>query len=269
MDTIFITGASSGIGKATTRLFQSRGWRVIATMRDTAKGADLRNLERVFILPVDVTQTKTIEDGVQKSLDLYGHIDVVVNNAGYGLAGPFEATTEEEITRQFQTNVLGLMNVTRAILPHFRQRKSGVIVNISSMGGRITFPLYSAYHGTKWAVEGFSEALSHELVEFNIRVKIIEPGTIKTDFYEALVIAKKQGLTVYDRYIQKIFSSTKKAGQNGASPELVAQEIYRAVLDGSGRLRYPVGGNGPLLLLLRRILPESWFIWGIRTFIGD
>ena len=126
---------------------------------------------------------------------------MVVNNAGYALIGAFEACDMADIRSQFETNVFGLMEVTRAISPHFRLRQQGVLINVSSIGGRMTFPLYSPYHGTKWAVDGFSESLQYELRQFNIKIKIIEPGAIKTNFYtRSTTVAKKAGLTVYDAY---------------------------------------------------------------------
>src|SRR5262249_25648147 len=148
------------------------------------RAGDLFKLPNVACLRLDVTDTETITQAVKDAVARFGSIDVLVNNAGYGLVGPFEASTKENIERQFNTNLFGLMETTRAILPHFREKRNGVLINVASMGGRITFPLYSLYHATKWAVEGYSESLQHELLPFNIRVKIIEPGPIKTDFYD-------------------------------------------------------------------------------------
>ncbi len=180
--TVLITGSSSGIGKATVLRFQQAGWNVAATMRSPEKEAELGKLEGIALVRLDVTSEDSIAAAIGETIQRFGAIDVVVNNAGYGLVGPFEASTPEQVRRQFETNVFGLMNVVRAVLPHIRERRAGVIVNVASMGGRITFPLYSPYHGTKWAVEGFSEGLQFELEQFGIRVKIIEPGAIKTDF---------------------------------------------------------------------------------------
>lgn len=151
--TIFITGASTGIGRAAALHFRDKGWNVAATMRNPAEHADLA-AEKVLTCALDVTQPATIRPAMEQALKAFGHIDVLVNNAGYGTFGPFEAATDEQIERQYATNVTGLMYVTRAFLPHFRERRSGTIINISSVGGRATFPLFSLYHGTKWAVEG-------------------------------------------------------------------------------------------------------------------
>jgi NAD(P)-dependent dehydrogenase (short-subunit alcohol dehydrogenase family) len=179
--TVFITGASTGIGRAAVDFFRDKGWNVAATMRTPSDHADLPS-ERVRAFELDVTDPATIKPAVDQALHAFGKIDVLVNNAGYGAFGPFEAATNDQIERQYATNVTGLMFVTREFVPHFREQKSGVIVNISSVAGRATFPFYSLYHGTKWAVEGFSESLNFELAPFGIRVKLVEPGVIKTDF---------------------------------------------------------------------------------------
>lgn len=168
---ILITGASTGIGKETVKLFQAKNWKVAATMRMPEKAEDLQRIADVECIRLDVTDIASIKSAISETLEKLGRIDAVVNNAGYGVVGPFEATTPEQVDRQFQTNVIGLINVCREIIPYFREQRRGYIVNIASVGGRMTFPLYSVYHGTKRAVEGFSESLQHELEEFNIRVK--------------------------------------------------------------------------------------------------
>jgi NAD(P)-dependent dehydrogenase (short-subunit alcohol dehydrogenase family) len=211
----------------------------------------------VVCLPLDVTQAASVEGAIATALERFQQIDVLVNNAGYGLIGPFEATSPEQIQRQFDTNVFGLMNVTRAVLPHWRDRQSGLLINVSSIGGRLAFPLYSLYHGTKWAVEGFSEALQYELAPFNIRIKLIEPGPIKTDFYaRSADIAHKSGLTAYDKFVERVMPNLNRSGERGAPPDVTAQVIYRAATDGSDRLRYPAGGQAGALLLLR-LLPDG------------
>jgi len=266
--TVLITGASSGIGLATAKLFQQQGWNVAATMRSPDKATDLAQLERVVCLPLDVTQLESIEGAIASTLNQFQQIHVVVNNAGYGLLGPFEATSPDQVQQQFATNVFGLMNVTRAILPHMRDRQSGLLINVSSVGGRLTIPLYSLYHSTKWAVEGFSESLRYELEPFNIRVKLIEPGPIKTDFYDRSAdVAQKPGLTAYDAFVEKVLSRLKQAGEQGSPPEVTAQVIYQAATDGSDRLRYPAGGNAGALLLTR-LLPDGLREWLVRQRVA-
>jgi NAD(P)-dependent dehydrogenase (short-subunit alcohol dehydrogenase family) len=270
MRTVLITGASTGIGKATAILFQQRGWNVIATMRSPQKATGLANLKGVLCLPLDVTDPASIHSAIATGLEKFTTIDAIVNNAGYGLVGAFETSTREQIQRQFDTNVFGLMEVTRAILPHFRARQQGVIANISSVGGRVTFPLYSLYHSTKWAVEGFSESLQFELRPFNIRVKVVEPGPIKTDFYDRSAdVTSNPEIPDYDGFVAKVLPNTNRSGVDGLPPEAVAQVIYKACSDRSWKLRYPVGNNIGSFLLLRKFLPESWFSAFVQRLLVD
>lgn len=258
--TVLITGASSGIGKATAEVFAEQGWNVVATMRLPDGGGDLCAHENVLCTRLDVTDSSSIESAIACGIQEFGRIDAVVNNAGYGAVGPFEAASEEELRKQFDVNVFGVMAVTQAILPHFREHRSGSIVNVSSMGGRVTFPLYSVYHATKWAIEGFSESLQFELEPFNIRVKLIEPGAIQTDFYSrSMNVFEKEGLSAYDDYTQTRLAKMHSAGHSGSSPRAVAKVIFRAANDASGRLRYPAAGGAWGILLLRRLLPTRLF----------
>jgi short-subunit dehydrogenase len=192
----------------------------------------------------------------------------VVNNAGYGSIGPFEAASGQQIQQQFDTNVFGIMNVTRAILPYFRGRRSGVIINIASAGGRMTWPLYSLYHGTKWAVEGFSESLQYELRPFNIRVKIIEPGSIKTDFWgRSQEVLVKKGLDVYEEYVNTVVPNLQKSGAHAPEPDIVASVVYKAANDNSWQLRYQAGAGAAISMFLRRIFPTRWFNAVVRTVV--
>ncbi len=178
--TIFITGASSGIGRATAELFAEKGWNVVATMRRPEKGQDLAAHDGIDVLRLDVTDEASIRQSVAETIEKFGRIDVLLNNAGYGSIGVAEFADIQETRRLYETLVIGLIEVTKAVLPNMRANRSGVVINVSSVGGRITFPLMSLYHGTKWAVEGFSEALSFELAPLGIQVKILEPGAIST-----------------------------------------------------------------------------------------
>ncbi len=260
---ILITGSSSGIGKETVKLFQTKNWKVAATMRSPAKADDLQRIADVECFRLDVTDVDSIKNAIAETIIRFGRIDAVVNNAGYGLVGAFEAATQEQIEKQFQTNVFGLMNVCREILPYFREQKRGTIVNVASVGGRITFPLYSLYHGTKWAVEGFSESLQYEVRPFNIKIKIIEPGPIKTDFYErSQDFTIKEGLHAYDHYINKVLPNLQKAGDKAPDPNIVAEVIYNAVTDGSWKMRY--SANSRMLLTLRKFLPNTLFYAIVR-----
>lgn len=263
---ILITGASSGIGKETAKLFQAKNWRVAATMRSPEKAEDLQRVADIETFRLDVTDVDSIKQAIADVLEKFGRIDAVVNNAGYAVIGAFEAASTEQIERQFQTNVFGLMNVTREILPYFRKEKRGILVNVASVGGRMTFPLYSLYNATKWAVEGFSESLQYELEQFNIRVKIIEPGPIKTDFYDRSTdVTRKEGLTAYDWFIDRALPNMKKAGEEAPDGRIVAETIYEAATDGTKKLRYGVNTKG--ILTARKLLPDWAFFRVIKGAI--
>ncbi|MFN6962861.1 MAG: SDR family oxidoreductase [Pyrinomonadaceae bacterium] len=263
---VLVTGASSGIGRETARLFQTKNWKVAATMRSPEDAGDLQRIADIECFRLDVTDVDSIKTAIADTLEKFGRIDAVVNNAGYGLVGPFEAITDEQARRQFETNVFGLMNVCREILPYFREQRRGTIVNVASVGGRMTFPLYSLYHATKWAVEGFSESLHYELKPLGIRIRIIEPGPIRTDFYgRSQEVARKEGLNAYDSIVARALPNMQKAGAGAPGGEVVAAAIYDAVTDTSDRLRYGVNTRG--ILALRRLLPESIFYGLIRKII--
>lgn len=264
--TLLLTGSSSGIGRATALLFAERGWNVVATMRQPARAHEALRRAGIHLVTLDVTDAASIRAAVAETVSRFGAIDAVVNNAGYGLVGPFEATTPEQVQRQFATNVFGLMDVTREALPHLRARRSGVIVNVASMGGRITFPLYSVYHATKWAVEGFTETLTFELEPLGIRVKIVEPGPIRTDFYDrSMDLVSKEGLTDYDAFVGRAMPRMQRAGETAPGPETVAKVIHRAVTDGSSRLRYQA--NSAQILALRKLLPDRLFLRVVKAAV--
>jgi len=263
--TVLITGSSSGIGKSTVEYFLSKGWNVAATMRTPEKATGFPDHDKLRLYALDVTNQESIETSINKIIQDFGDIDVVVNNAGYGAVGIFEKATAEEIQSQFNTNVFGVMNVIRAILPHFRGKKDGTIINVTSMGGLITFPLYSVYHGTKWALEGFGESLHFELKQFNIKVKNVEPGAIKTDFYSrSMNVFTSDTIIDYDKYERTVFDNTQLVGQNAPGPEVVSKKIFKAATDNTSRLRYVVGGQGPVLVFIRRMVPFSLFAMMVR-----
>jgi NAD(P)-dependent dehydrogenase (short-subunit alcohol dehydrogenase family) len=251
MPTIVITGASSGIGRATTMHFAERGWRVAATMRTPDAHGDLAALENVHPYRLDVTDDAGIGRARDAILRDMGTVDVVMNNAGYALAGPFEAATDEQIRRQFDTNVFGLMAVTRAFLPHFRERGAGMFVNMSSTAGRATAPFLSPYASSKFAVEGFSEAVAFELRELGIRVKVVEPGRFATDVNgRSMDRPSRNDLPAYDPAWERF--SRVWAAQEERDPKLVAETVYGAVTDGEDRLRYLVGPDAEWSVGFRR-----------------
>ncbi|MES2970767.1 MAG: SDR family oxidoreductase [Patescibacteria group bacterium] len=262
--TVLVTGSSGGIGKATVEAFAQAGWQVAATSRSGDPNV-FSKWPNVKVYKLDVTNKKSIESSFTAVMRDFKAIDVVANNAGYALDGVFEATSEQQIRQQFDTNVFGLMSVTREAIKVMRPAKHGTIIQVASMGGRLTFPLYSAYHASKWAVEGFSESLQYELEQFGIRIKIIEPGVIKTEFYgkSGTNVKPPQSLG-YNAFISQVESTSKSSGATGEAPELVAKTILKAANDNSTKLRYVVGSPAPLLLSLRKLLPERAFFWLMR-----
>jgi NAD(P)-dependent dehydrogenase (short-subunit alcohol dehydrogenase family) len=269
-NTILITGASSGIGKATAQHFQSQGWNVIATMRTPEKETELGELDNVLVTKLDVTDSASIGAAVAAGIERFGSIDVLLNNAGYGAYGPLEAFPMEGIRRQFDTNVIGLLETTKAVLPHFRAQKSGVIVNVSSIGGKMTFPLGTLYHGTKFAVEGLSEALHYELEPLGIKVKIVEPGMIATDFGgRSFDFRNDESLTEYQETVQKLMAALGAIAEAGGSPaSLVAEVIWTAVTDGTATLRYTAGDDAREYMANRKALDDETFIGGVKKQMG-
>lgn len=269
MNTILITSASSGIGKATALRFQSEGWNVIATMRDPAGGADLAALDSVLVTRLDVTDSASISAAVNEGIDRFGRIDTLLNNAGYGAYGPLEAFSTDRIRRQFDTNVIGLLEVTKAVLPHMRANHAGTIVNISSIGGQITFPLGTLYHGTKFAVEGLSEALHYELEPLGIRVRIVQPGMIRTDFGgRSFDFAMDETLAEYAPTAEAMGRLFGKLAANPSAPEVVAEVIWRSVNDTGDRLRFRAGTDAKALLDERKAQDDATFIGGIKAMMG-
>jgi NAD(P)-dependent dehydrogenase (short-subunit alcohol dehydrogenase family) len=248
--TIFITGASSGLGKSTAKLFQSKGWQVIATMRNPEKEIELANLENVILLPLDVSDSEQIESTIKKVIDNYS-IDVVMNNAGYGLIGALEALTDDQIQRQIATNLLGVIRVSKAFTPHFREKKNGIFLNISSTFGLIGFPTCSIYSATKFAVDGFSESMAYELAQFGIKVKVIAPGGMQTDFaIRSMEIGQHKSYEKLTAEVSKGYSAEQIA--NYAKVENVAQIVYEAAIDNKSQLRY-IAGNDANTLYNERI----------------
>jgi NAD(P)-dependent dehydrogenase (short-subunit alcohol dehydrogenase family) len=270
MKTIIITGASSGIGRATVLRFQAEGWNVAATMRNPDKESELQKLSNVSVFPLDVTNRESINSAVTGALAKFGGLDVLLNNAGYGLAGPLEAVEPDQLERQFATNVYGLVYTTQACLPHFRAQASGLVLNVSSIGGRLALPFNTLYHGTKFAVEGISESLALELAPHGIRVKIIEPGGVKTDFAgRSLEFMQKAGLNAYEASIQSamaVFSSPDRASAYSEASD-IADVIYSAATDDTNRLRYLAGKDAEMMLTERaKMSDEAYLAWAVNHF---
>lgn len=266
--TILITGASSGIGKATAIYFQQKGWNIIATMRSPEKDTELRKLENVCLEKLDVLDVQSIENAIQNGIQKFGKIDALINNAGYGAYGPLETFPRENIIKQFNTNVIGLMDVTKAIIPHFRQNNDGVIVNISSIGGQMTFALGSLYHGTKFAVEGISESLHYEMNEIGVKVKIVEPGFIATDFGGRSFDFQAGDVAEYQAIINDLMKQWQNPDNTVSPPSLVAEVIFNAVTDGTNQLRYRAGDDAHFLLDSRKKMTDTEFFEMINKQLG-
>ena len=267
--TILITGTSSGLGRATAKLFLSKGWNVVATMRSPDQEREFATHDHTLVTRLDVQDVQSIQSAVEAGLAKFGRIDVLVNNAGYGAYGPLEATPLEKIRRQFDVNVIGLLSTTRALLPHLRANKGGTIINISSIGGRIAFPLGTLYHGTKFAVEGLSESLHYELAELGIRVKIIEPGMIKTDFGgRSFDFNNDPTLTEYQPLVQKLVGTFGSFMEHPSSPEKIAEVIYAAATDDRNQLRYEAGADASQILANRKAVNDADFMSGVKAQFG-
>lgn len=259
--TVLITGCSSGIGRETALRFQREGWNVIATMRTPSSEQELVCLPNVICPALDVMQETTIKEAIAEGHRTFGKIDVVINNAGYGLIGPFETFSTDQINRQFQTNVLGLMSVTREILPYFRKQRSGLVINVSSFAGRSIFPLYSVYHASKWAVEGFCDSLQYEVSSYGIQVKIIEPGLVKTEFWgRSTDRENRTGINAYEEDARPVLDLIDvAAGLLATKPRDVAETIWKSANDDSNRLRYIVGIDAHTTLLARKVLSDRLY----------
>jgi len=263
--TIFITGASAGLGKATAKLFQSRGWTVIATMRNPEKETELTQLENVTLLPLDVTNLAQIKTTVAKAISLH-NIDVVFNNAGYGLMGAMEAFSDEQILKQINTNLLlGVLRVTQAFIPYFRERKGGVFISTTSIGGLFAFPLHSIYHATKFAIEGWSESMSFELGVHNIKIKTVAPGGIATDFTGRSL--DRSSNSEYQDIENKLFAIVDSMMDSASTAEQIAEVVYEAATDGKDQVRYVAGEDAKALYARRLEIGNEEFKKEIRKQI--
>src|SRR5262245_33535140 len=221
--TVLITGASAGIGRLTAERMAGSGWQVAATARDPGKLADLARAANVLALRLDVTDEASIRAAVRAALERFGGIDVLVNNAGYGLFGPLEGATAEQVELQLRTNVLGAVDLIRHVLPHMRERGSGTIVNVSSIAGRTASPFASLYHASKFALEGLSESLRYEASLHGIRVKLVEPAHFRTGFIDrSLVVARHPA---YEAQLANYLEWVRVEDARAPPPDAVAEAI--------------------------------------------
>jgi NAD(P)-dependent dehydrogenase (short-subunit alcohol dehydrogenase family) len=270
-----ITGSSSGIGLATSLYLARRGYTVWATMRNLEKASELRKIIESERLPIELAQLDVCDDSsvketIMQILQKSGRIDVLVNNAGYGLRGAIEEVSLDEWKRQFETNFYGVIRVTQAVLPQMRAQRSGAIVNISSVLGRMAIPFSGPYTASKFALEGLTETLRYELAPWNIKVVLIEPGFIATNFQQnaQLAQAAQSQDSPYALFKQASGRRVQRNIYRAAPPERVAETIYRAIAHPTPKLRYAVGRDARLVLPLRRFLPEGLFERILKKQLG-
>lgn len=265
-----ITGSSSGIGLETSLLLARNGFYTYATMRNLDKSKPISNVKQreklsLEILQLDVNNDESVKEAIQKIRNEQERIDVLVNNAGYALVGPFEEISIEEFKEQFETNVFGVIRVTQAILPIMRRQRDGIIVNISSVAGKIGFPLTSAYVSSKFALEGLSESISYEIEQFGIKAILIEPGVIKTNFNNNIKVGKSvtadSNNSPYAEMTQKRISRFKPRFESGTPPIEVAKVILKAITSAKNQseLRYLVGNDAFKLLRIRNNISDEEF----------
>lgn len=266
--TIFITGSSSGLGHATAKLFAKKGWKVIATMRAPEKETDLASIPGVKLKALDTTDPAQI-NRVVKEVIARGGLDVVFNNAGYGLSGALEALTDEQIVRVMETNLMGAIRVTRAFVPYFREKRAGLFINTTSIGGLIAVPFNSMYHASKWALEGWSESMSYELGLFGIGMKTVAPGGMKTDFFTRSFDSAAH--PAYEEAAGKVMDVIRdpKTMATYSTPEQIAEVVYEATTDGKDQLRYVAGPDAKATYEMRLKVGDEAFRKGMRQqFFG-
>ncbi|HEY9399548.1 MAG TPA: SDR family oxidoreductase [Nitrososphaeraceae archaeon] len=261
-----ITGCSSGIGYETALMLARNGFNTFATMRKIKKSDSLQELIRkeklaLNILELDVNDEASVENTVNRIKNEAKRIDVLINNAGYGLIGFFEDLTLDEIRNQFETNFFGVLNITKKIIPIMRLQKSGTIINISSGAGQVGFPGISAYVSTKFAIEGFSESLMYELFPFGIKVIIIEPGVIKTNFFRNCIVSKQsmKKSSQYSGSLNKIQRNIQLMQEHATSPIDVAKVILQVLSDIKPKQRYIVGNDVAMIVEAKKTLSDIEF----------
>ena len=260
-----VTGSSSGIGFETSLALARDGFYTFATMRDVSKGDKLMEISKkenlmIDIIELDVNKEDSIKNTVQNIMEKKQRIDLLVNNAGWGLWGSVEDVSVDEFKTQFETNFFAIIRMIQEVLPIMRKQNSGNIVNISSVAGRIGFPISPAYISSKFALEGLSESLRFELMPFGINVIIIEPGVIKTNFFEPIKLAKKaENTDVYRDITTKVISGVKMMAQMGTEPKVVADTIIQAIKEEKPLPRYVVGNDASMFLEAKKMKTDIEF----------
>ena len=257
---VLITGASSGMGKATAKLLLTEGFTVYATARRVDKMNDLK-ASGAKVISMDVTDDQSMVDAVNQIIREQGRIDVLFNNAGYGSFGAVEDVSIEEARRQFEVNLFGLGRLTQLVLPHMRNQKSGVIINNSSMGGKIYTPLGAWYHATKHALEGFSDCLRLEVAQFGIKVVVVEPGNIETEWGGIMLdhVKKSSEHSAYRTYVNAFVKLMGNFEGKGSSPDVIARVVLKAIRAKQPKTRYVAGAMATPFLLMRKLLSDRMF----------
>lgn len=274
--TVLITGASSGIGLACASYLAEQGFMVYGTSRRARKPVEAPGMGEqrgsvpgsVTMLPMDVTSEESVQKGIECILNRHGRLDIVVNNAGMGIAGSVENTSLDEARRQFDVNFFGVLRVCRAVLPSMRQQREGYIVNIGSIGGAIAIPYQAMYSASKFALDGFSEGLRLEVRSQGVRVSVVQPGDYKTAFTANRELAEASHQdTVYRRSFEAALSRMAHDEQSGPAPERVARLVHQIVNSRNPRLRYTTGAIGQRAAVwLKRFLPYSLIEHGLRSY---
>lgn len=238
--TILITGASQGLGKATAKLFINEGWNVIATMRHPEKETELSQFPNVSLLKLDITNPEEIKETIQAAEQIHP-IDVLFNNAGVGFAGPLEAATDAQIKNLINTNFIGTILVTKAMLPYFREKNAGTVITTTSSTAYIPYPFISVYEATKAALESWTAGLSYELNQFNINVKTVVPGYMQTNFGQnGAFVTHESYSEVFNNYISILINETASLSDN---PDDIAKIVLEAATDGKNQAHYIAGNH--------------------------
>ncbi|MFT4171155.1 MAG: SDR family oxidoreductase [Rhodocyclaceae bacterium] len=267
MKTALITGCSSGYGKATAEHFINQGWNVVATMRKPVAG--FMKHERLRVVRLDVTDEASIASAVAQGVDAFGNIDVLVNNAGIGLLSPLESTPLETIREVFETNTFGVVAMTQALIPQMRQRGQGTIINVTSSVCFAGMPMVAPYAASKWAIEGFTEALYFELESVGVRVRLVEPGYGPDTAFAANGQARMDGLVSdpYAAYAAQLFAQFSAPGATTTAQE-VAAAVYAAAIDDTDTLRFPAGPDSVHLAQARWHSTDEQFLSGMRSMLS-
>ena len=257
------------VKRPVAKLFASRGWKVIASMRNPNNDKELGRIPGISLVSLDITDPREI-DRVAQDVVASGGVDVVFNNAGYGLTGALEALTDEQILRVVETNMLGAIRTTKAFIPHFREKRAGLFINTTSIGGLMTVPFNSLYHATKWALEGWSESMAFELNQFGISIKTVEPGGMKTDFFTRSLDTARH--PEYDGLVDRVMGIVRDPERMAtySSPEQIAEVVYEAATDGKDQLRYVAGADAKAMHEMRLQIGDEAFRKSIaQQFFGD